>query len=87
MAEIYPYFVAFFIRSDAMAFKKCLIWTNFISPDSHRIRLNTKSQDEFNTIISDKMDVSNFCDNQIFNRRQFMTFPLNRIVIVVLLSL
>jgi len=31
MAKIHPYFVAFFMHSDAMSFKKCLIWTNFIS--------------------------------------------------------
>jgi len=31
MVEIRPYFVTFFSRSPAMTFKKCLIWSNFIS--------------------------------------------------------
>lgn len=42
MAKIHPYFVTFIIRSDAMPFKKCLIWTNFIS-----FSVKHKSQDEF----------------------------------------
>jgi len=31
MLKIRPYFIAFFSRSPAMAFKKCLVWSNVIS--------------------------------------------------------